>query len=113
MLKTEDENDNDDEEMRIKPATEVTIHRYESIQTNPEEDVIQIHTDGEISQCENIENKTRRSNRHTISRINTVVYHILEVSGVKQYLTCYRFELDHPQGNTTTDNHTQASRLHA
>ena len=48
-----------------------------------------------------------------VNRIDTVVYHILEIPGDKQYLTCYRFELDHPQGNTTTDNHTQASRLHA
>ena len=39
--------------------------RYEPIRTNPEEDVIQIHTDGEISQGENTENKTRRSNRNT------------------------------------------------
>ena len=47
------------------------------------------------------------------NRIDTVVYHILELPGDEKYLTCYRFELDNPQGNTTTDDHTQASRLHA
>ena len=38
--------------------------RYEPIQTNPEEDVIQIHTHGEISHGENIENQIRRSNQN-------------------------------------------------
>ena len=38
--------------------------RYKPIRTNPEEDVIQIHTDGEISQGEKIENKARRFNRN-------------------------------------------------
>ena len=36
--------------------------KYTPVQTNPEEDVIQIHTDGEIS-GENFEHKVRRSNR--------------------------------------------------
>ena len=40
-----------------------------------------------------------------LNRTDTVVYHVREISGDKQYLVCYRFELDYPQGNpqpTTT-----------
>ena len=39
--------------------------RYAPIRTDPENDVIQIHTDGEMPQGENSENKNRRSNRDT------------------------------------------------
>ena len=70
VSETEDEDDDDDEEMPEETGnrsydTSERGSRYEPIRTNPEEDVIQIHTYGEISQGENIENKTRRSNRNT------------------------------------------------
>ena len=66
----EDEDDDDDEEMPEETGnrnydTSERDARYEPIRTNPEKDVIQIQTDGEIPQGENIENKTRRSNRNT------------------------------------------------
>ena len=69
MSETEDEDDDDDEEMPEENGnrsydTSERDGRYETIRTNPEEDVIQIHTDGETSQGENTE-KTRRSNRNT------------------------------------------------
>ena len=48
-----------------------------------------------------------------INRIDTAVYHTLEIFGDKQYLICYRFELDQSQGNAPTGNYTQTSRLHA
>ena len=69
MSESEDEDDDDDEEMPEETGnrsygTSERGGRYEPIQTNPEEDVIQIHTDGEISLGENIENKIRRSNRN-------------------------------------------------
>ena len=69
MSETEDEDDDDDEEMPEETGnrsydTSERDGRYERIRTNPEDDVIQIHTDGEIPQGENTENKTRRSNRN-------------------------------------------------
>ena len=69
MSETEDEDDDDDEEMPEETGnrsydTSERDDRYKPIRTNPEEDVIQIHTDGETPQCENTENKTRRSNRN-------------------------------------------------
>ena len=54
---------------------------YAPIQTNPDEDAVQIHTDGEIS-GENLDHKTRRSNRKT-NRIDTVVYRTQEIFGGK------------------------------
>ena len=49
-----------------RPEALHTIHPSETedapIQTNPEEDVIQIHTDGEVS-GENFEHNTRLSNQ--------------------------------------------------
>ena len=67
---TEDEDDDDDEEMPEETGNRSydTSERdgwYEPIRTNPEEDAIQIHTDGEITQGENNGNKTQRSNRNT------------------------------------------------
>ena len=38
---------------------------YAPIRTDPENDIIQIHTDGEMPQGENSEIKKRRSNRNT------------------------------------------------
>ena len=69
ISESEDEDDDDDEEMPEETGnrsydTSERGGRYEPIQTNPEEDVIQIHTDGEISHGENIENKIRRSSRN-------------------------------------------------
>ena len=39
--------------------------RYAPIRTDPENDAIQIHADGEMPQGENTENNRRRSNRNT------------------------------------------------
>ena len=70
VSETEDEDDDDDEEMpeEIGSRTYDTSERngrYQPIQTNPEEDTIQIHTDGdEIPQGENTDNKKRRSSRN-------------------------------------------------
>ena len=69
MWESEDEDDDDDEEMPEETGNRSydTLERggrYEPIQTNPEEDVIQIHSDGEISHGENIEKKIRRCNRN-------------------------------------------------
>ena len=70
ISESEDHDDDDDEEMPEEIGnrsydTWEREGRYEPIRTNPEEDVIQIHTDGELPQGENNENKTRRSNRNT------------------------------------------------
>ena len=70
VSETEDEDDDDDQEMPVETGnrsyeTSEWDGRYDPIRTNPDEDVIQIQTDGEIPQGENIENKTRRSNRKT------------------------------------------------
>ena len=69
MSESEDEDDDNDEEMPEETGnrsydTSERGGRHKPIQTNPEEGVIQIHTDGEISHGENIENKIRRSNRN-------------------------------------------------
>ena len=70
VSETEDEDDDDDEEMpeEIGSRTYDTSERngrYQPIQTNPEEDAIQIHTDGdENPQGENTDNKIRRSSRN-------------------------------------------------
>ena len=75
MSGTEDEDDDDDEELPEEAGnrsndTSERDGRYEPIQTNPEEDVIQIHTDDdEIPQGDNIENKIPRSDRN-INRSN-------------------------------------------
>ena len=66
----DDDDDDDDEEMPEEIGnrsynTSEREGRYEPIRTNPEEDVKQIHTDGELPQGENNENKTRRANRNT------------------------------------------------
>ena len=70
ISESEDDDDDDDEEMLEETGnrsydTSEREGRYEPIRTNPEEDVIQIHTDGELPQGENNENKTLRSNRNT------------------------------------------------
>ena len=70
MSETEDDDDDDDEGMPEETGnrrydTSKREGRHEPIRTIPDEDVIQIHTDSEIPQGENIVNKTRRSNRNT------------------------------------------------
>ena len=55
MSETEDEDDDDNKEMPEETGnrschTSERDGRYEPIRTNPEKDVIQIHTDGESSQ---------------------------------------------------------------
>ena len=70
VSETEDEDDDDDEEMPEETGnrtydTSERNGRYQPIQTNHEEDAIQIHTDGdEIPQGENTDNKIRRSSRN-------------------------------------------------
>ena len=65
---TED-GDEDDEEIPEEAGktydTSEKDGRYAPKQTDPENDVIQIHTDVEMPQGENSENKYRRSNRNT------------------------------------------------
>ena len=66
---SETEDDDDDEEMpqetgNITYDTSERNGRYVQIQTNPEDDAIQIHTEDEIS-GENLEHNIRRSNRKT------------------------------------------------
>ena len=50
--------------------------RFEPVRTSPEEDVIQIHTDGEIPQVGKIENTMRRYSRNISkpSRYGSVPY---------------------------------------
>ena len=68
---TEDEDDDDDDEEEMPEEAGKTYDtserggRYALIRTDPENDAIQIHTDGEMSQGENTENSQRRSNRNT------------------------------------------------
>ena len=70
VSETEDEDDDDDEEMPEETGsrtydTSERNGRNQPIRTNPEEDVIQIHTDGdEIPQGENTDNKIRRSSQN-------------------------------------------------
>ena len=65
----EDDDDDDEEEMPEEAGkiydTSERGGRYAPIQTDPENDAIQIHTDGEMPQGENTENNHRRSNRNT------------------------------------------------
>ena len=67
----EDEDDDDDDEEEMPEEAEKTYDtterggRYAPIQRDPENDAIQIHTDGEMPQGENTENNHRRSNRKT------------------------------------------------
>ena len=68
---SEDEDDDDDDEEEMPEEAGKTYDtserggRYAPIQTDPENDAIQIHTDGEMPQGENTENNHRRSNRNT------------------------------------------------
>ena len=70
VSETEDEDDDDDEEMPEETGnrtydTSERNGRYQPIQTNPEEDAIQNHTDGDdIPQGENTDKKIRRSSRN-------------------------------------------------
>ena len=90
---TETEEDDDDEDDEIpeefgtkkKYDTSERDGRYALIRTNPEEDALQIHTDGEIP-GENFETNIRRSNRNSKNRIDTVLYLILETSGARKSL---------------------------
>ena len=66
---SEDDEDDDDEEVekseetgRVYETSE-SVGRYEPIQTDPENDSLQIHTDGEIPQGENLKFSIRRLNR--------------------------------------------------
>ena len=60
--------------------------RYAPIRINPEEDALQLHTDGEIS-GENLKTNTRRSSRDRRKPVDTVAYHILGILGVRNKLT--------------------------
>ena len=67
--KDEDDHDDDEEEMPEEAGktydTSERGGRYAPIRTDPENDAIQIHTDGEMPQGENTENNHRRSSRNT------------------------------------------------
>ena len=67
---TEGENDDDDEEMPEEAGTLTKVYdtferngSFVPIRTSPEEDALQIYTDGEMT-GENLENQIRRSNRN-------------------------------------------------
>ena len=67
---TEDEDEDEDDEETPEEAgktfdTSEKDGRCAPIQTDPKNDVIKIHTDGEMPPGENSENKYRRSNRNT------------------------------------------------
>ena len=79
---TEEEEDDNDDDEEMPEATGRRIHdtserngRNAPVQSNPEDDVIQIHTDGEIS-GENTEKIIRRSNRniHRPNRYGSVPF---------------------------------------
>ena len=75
---TEEDDYDEDEEMPEEvgtPAQNGTSERdgrYIPIRTNPEEDALQLHTDGEIS-CENIETNIRRDSKKP-NRYGTIPY---------------------------------------
>ena len=78
---TEDEDEDDDEKEMPEEAgktydTSEREGRYAPIRTDPENDAIQIHTDGEMPQGENTENNHRRSNRNTkrLNRYGSISY---------------------------------------
>ena len=84
---TEDEDDDDDDEEEMPEEAGKTYDtsekegRYSPIRTDPENEAIQIHTDGEVPHGENTENNHRRSTERQINRIDTVAYVIKEISG--------------------------------
>ena len=55
---------------------------YIPIRTSPEEDALQIYTDGEMA-GENLEKQIRRSNRNSKKPTKTVAFFIPETFGVK------------------------------
>ena len=74
--------------------------KYIPIQTNPEDNAIQIHTDGEIP-GENTETIIQRSNRNVNKPNRYGAYHIQETSGaknmnnkVKKIDVCYRNDVE-------------------
>ena len=79
----EEDEDDDDEEMPEETGTPTPKvydtskrgGRYEPIPTNPEEDALQLHTDGEIS-GENLKTNIRRSSRDSKkpNRYGTITY---------------------------------------
>ena len=83
---TEEEDDEDDEEMPETTERETydSSQRNGSfvpIRTNPEDDALQLHTDGEIPGENKSNNINRRSNRNIVKPNRTVVYHTPEYSG--------------------------------
>ena len=114
---TEDDDDDEDEEMpeetgNITYDTSERNGKYVPIQTNPEDDAIQIHTEDEIS-GENLEHNIRRSNRKLKNRLDTVVYHIQETFGDKQKTNFmfYRKFLEQKKRDATTGSNPKAGRL--
>ena len=78
---TEEEDDEDDEEMPETTERETydTSERngsYVPIQTNPEDDALQLHTDGEIPGENKSNNIIRRSNRNIVkpNRYGSIPY---------------------------------------
>ena len=76
----------DDEEMPEETGTPTKVYdtserdkNYIPIRTSPEEDALQIYTDGELT-GENLEKQIRRSNRNS-KKPDTVAYLIPETFG--------------------------------
>ena len=93
--------------------TSEKYRRYAPIQTDPENDVIQTHTDGEMHQGENSEHKHRRSNRNTTrpNRYGSISYK--GNFGYEKNCLFFRPNLEPNKGYTQADagNSTQATRF--
>ena len=89
---TEERDDDDDDEEMPEATGRQTYYtserngRYAPIQTNPDDEVKRIHTDGETEKYR-VRILKVKSGVHTetyINRIDTVVYHIQETFGLKE-----------------------------
>ena len=90
---TEDEDDDNDEEEEMPEEAGKTYDtserggRYVPIRKDPENDVIQIHTDREMPQGENTEKTIIGGQTEIqIDRIDTATYTIKEISGYEKFL---------------------------
>ena len=115
---TEDEDeDEDDEEMPEEAGkmydTSEKDGRYAPIRTDPENDVIQIHTDGEMPQCENLKINIGGQTETPIDRIDTVPYLIKEIFGYEKSCLFYRPNLEPNKRYTQAEagNSTEAARF--
>ena len=82
--------------------------RYAPIRTDPENDAIQIHTDGEMPQGENTKNNHRQSNRNT-NRPN--IYGSIYYKGnfwVRKICLCYMSNLEPNKRHTKVNTGRRA-----